>query len=78
MIVVGVAKCPLCEVICYCTGSNGTEIRVLLYRIAGCPLLRDFECIEVYGDTVRTLILEMSVISQVSAIEGCPLSGVPL
>ena len=25
-----------------------------LYRIAGCPLLRGFECIEVYGDMIRT------------------------
>ena len=25
-----------------------------LYGIAGCPLLRGFECIEVYGDTIRT------------------------
>ena len=25
----------------------------LFYVIAGCPLLRGFECIEVYGDTVR-------------------------
>ena len=44
--------------------------------IAGCPLLRGFECIEVYGDTVQGHS-EMSVISQVSAVEGCPLSGVP-
>ena len=25
-----------------------------LYEIAGCPLLRGFECIEVYGNTIRT------------------------
>ena len=25
-----------------------------LYGIAGCPLLRGFECIEVYGNTIRT------------------------
>ena len=47
-----------------------------LYRIAGCPLLRGFEYIEVYGNTIRTF--RLSIISQVSAVEGCPLSGVPL
>ena len=42
----GVAKCLLSEVVCYYTGFNGTENP--LYEIAGCPLLRDFECIEIY------------------------------
>ena len=28
MLMVGVAKCLLCEVVCYCVGSNGTEISV--------------------------------------------------
>ena len=50
---VGVAKCLLSEIVCYCAGLNGTEISVR-YKIAGCPLLRGFECIEVYGGTVRT------------------------
>ena len=48
MLMVDVAKCPLCEVVCYCTGTNGTEISVhghALYRIAGYLLL---------NDTVRT------------------------
>ena len=44
-----------------------------LYRIVGCRLLRGFE---VYGDTIRHS--ELSIILQVSAIEGCPLSSVPL
>ena len=26
-----------------------------LYGKAGCPLLRGFECIEVYGDTIQIL-----------------------
>ena len=43
-----------------------------LYGIAGCPLLRGFGYIEVYGNS------ELSVISQVSTAEGYPLSGVPL
>ena len=68
MLDVGVAKCPLCEIICYCTGSNGTEISV---RIAGCLLLRGFECIEVWSGHS-----EMSVTMQVSAVEGYLLSGV--
>ena len=32
-----------------------------------------FECIEVHGDTIRTFKIG---ILQVSAIEGCPLSGI--
>ena len=54
MVMVGVAKCLLCKVVCYCTGSNGTKISVCYSEYTGCPLLRDFECIEVYGDTVQT------------------------
>ena len=67
MVCESVAKCPLHAVICYCTGSNGTEISVL-FGIAGCPLLRGFEYIEIYGDTVRTF---RNVHYIVSAIEGC-------
>ena len=29
---VSVAKCPLREVICYCIGSNGTEIGVFIWN----------------------------------------------
>ena len=47
-----------------------------LYRIARCPLFRGCLSIEVNGRTVRTL--ELSIISWVSAFEGCLLSGVPL
>ena len=28
ILMMGVAKCLLCEVICYCAGSNGTKISV--------------------------------------------------
>ena len=28
MSMMGVAKCQLCEVVCYCAGSNGTEISI--------------------------------------------------
>ena len=47
-----------------------------LYGVTRCPLWRGSECTEVYGETIWTQSL--SVISQVSAVEGCPLSGVPL
>ena len=47
-----------------------------LYGIAGCPLMRGFEY-KVYME-IQSRYSELSVISQVSAIEGCPLSGVPL
>ena len=40
-----------------------------LYGVAGCQQLRGFQCIE---------ISELSFISWVFAVEGCPLSGVPL
>ena len=69
---VAVANCPLYEVVYCCAGSNETKVSV---GIAGCPLLRGFECIEVYGDVIRTFRI-VDIISQVSAIEGCPLSGV--
>ena len=45
-----------------------------LYGIAGCPLLRGFE----YVELIQSGHSELSVISQVSAVEGCPLSRVPL
>ena len=35
------------------------------------------ECIEVYGDTVRTF-RNVHYSAQVSTVEGCPLSQVPL
>ena len=41
--------------------------------VVGCPLLRGFECIEVYGDT---LICNYQLyILQMHAVEGCPLSA---
>ena len=49
-----------------------------LYGVAGCPLFRGCLSIEVYGTTVQSGLSELSVISWVSAVEGCPLSGVPL
>ena len=72
MLDVGVAKCPSCEVVCYCTGSNGTEISVCYTEKWGGALnvLKSME--------IRSGHSEMSVITQVSAVEGRPLSGVPL
>ena len=48
-----------------------------LYGIAGCLLLRGFEYIETSME-IQSGHSELSVISQVSACEGCLLSGVPL
>ena len=70
---VGVANCPLCKVVHYCTGSNGTKNKCPLYRIAGSLLLRGVECIELLW-----IHSKLSVISPVSTVEGCPLSEVPL
>ena len=44
----------------------------LYYEVAGCPLLRGLECIEVYGD-IQSGHSELSVISQVFAVQGCLL-----
>ena len=41
----------------------------------GCPLLKGFSFIEFYGEVIRNFRI---VILQVSAVEGCPLSRVPL
>ena len=46
-----------------------------LYGIAGCLLLRGFVYIEM---EIQSEHSELSVISQLSAVEGCPLSRVPL
>ena len=47
-----------------------------LYRIAGCPLLRGLNVLK--SMEIQSGHLKLSVISQVSAVEGCLLSGVPL
>ena len=69
----GVAYCPLREVFFYGESAFGY---CPLYGVAGCPLWRGSERTEVYGKTTGPETL--SVISQVSAVEGCPLGGVPL
>ena len=47
-----------------------------LYRIAECPLLRGLNILK--SMKKQSGHSELSAISQVSAVEGCPLSGVPL
>ena len=47
-----------------------------LYGIAGCPLLRGLNILK--SMEIQSGHSDLSVISQVSAVEGCPLSGVPL
>ena len=42
------------------------------------PWVSGYLSIEVNGRTVRTLELSITCMSWVSAVEGCPLSGVPL
>ena len=59
---VGVANCPLCEVVCYCSGSNRTKISVNVLNFM----------------EIRSEHSELSIISHVSAVEGCPLRGDPL
>ena len=65
-----------CRLLCRLKWDQG---RCPLYGIAGYSLLRGFECIIVLKSMeMQSGHSEMSVILQVSAIEGCPLSGVPL
>ena len=47
-----------------------------LYGVAGCPLFRG--CLSIEVKEGQSGLSELSVISWVSAVEGCPLSGVPL
>ena len=49
-----------------------------LYGIAGCLLLRGLNILKSDSMEIQSGHLELSVISQVPAVEGCPLSGVPL
>ena len=59
---VSVADCLLCKVVRYCAGSNGTKVSIIILK----------------STEIKSGHSELSVISQVSAVEGCPLSGVPL
>ena len=47
-----------------------------LYRIAGCLLLRGLNILK--SMEIWSGHSEMSIISQASAVEGCPFSRVPL
>ena len=69
MIVVGVAEC-------LAQAQMGPKLVSVVWN-SGVSAVEGFECIEVYGDTVLTFRMSV-IISQVSAVEGCPLSGVPL
>ena len=62
------ANCPLCGVIYYSESSNGTKISVRSSGVSN--VLKSME--------IHSGLSELSVISQVSAVEGCPFSGVPL
>ena len=75
---VGVPNCPLCEVVHYCADlpERDQSKRLLIIRKAGCPLLRGFEYIEVYGNIIRAFRIVRYIAGV--AVEGCPLSGVPL
>ena len=47
-----------------------------LYGIVGCPLLRGLNILK--STEIQSGHSELSIMSQVSAVEGCPLSGIPL
>ena len=55
--------------------------QAVLSFMVRCPQFRVIQCIEVYGeidDIERSGLFELSVLSQVSTIEGCRLTGIPL
>ena len=73
----GVANWPAYAGYSLCVQVRWDGERCPFYRVAGCPLFRGFQCIEVYM-YIRSGQSQVSVISWASAVEGCPLSGVPL
>ena len=73
---VGVANWPSYAGYSLCVQARWDGERCPFYGVAGCPLFRGFQCIEVYVYTIRTF---MSVRYNVGVrVEGYPLSGVPL
>ena len=62
----------------FATADKSKCLKLLSYGIAGCPLLKGFEYIILKSMEIQFGHSELSVISQVSAVEGCPLSGFPL
>ena len=69
---VDVANCPLCEVSHYCAGLNRTKASVHC-RSGGVSAVEGVWSIEILSGRS-----ELCVTSQVSIIEGYPLSGIPL
>ena len=57
------------------SNMNWDHEKCSLYGVVGCPLFRGCLSIEVNNNEG---LAELSVISWVSAVEECPLSGVPL
>ena len=51
----GVANCPFYVGYSLCVQARWDGERCPFYGVAGCPLFRGFQCIEVYGDTIRTV-----------------------
>ena len=72
-----VDECPLNRGHQVLFAYNWDCVNCPLYRVAGCPLFRGCLSIEVNGRTVGTFRI-VHYVSWVSAIQGCPLSGVPL
>ena len=71
-----VDKCPLYWGRQVLFAHNWGCENCLLYGVAGCPLFRG--CLSIEVNEGQSGLSELSVISWVSAVEGCPLSGVPL
>ena len=66
----GVAKWPLCRGRSLSRKLKRDKSKCPLYRIAGRPLLRGLECIEVYGDTIRTF----RIVRYIAGVRRCGVS----
>ena len=73
---VGVAKLSVMRGCSLLHRLERDQSKCLLYGIAECPLLRGLNILK--SMEIQSGHSELSVMSQVSAVEGCPLSGVPL
>ena len=78
------ARCPLGRFVLLLVSRAQKRVHAL-YGIVGCPLLRGCFTIGVYGATIWTWVSVIgarararAVITEVSALQGCPLREVPL
>ena len=77
----GVDNCLQREVIVcmyIITLAQTGQTKCLLHGVVGCPLFKGFNVLKTMEICSRHSELYATCISQVSVVEGCPLSGIPL